>query len=49
MTLFDVSQGRKAGPSKSMMDHPVVCLTPVLGIGALVASKLNDSKGRVLR
>ncbi|CAK9005453.1 unnamed protein product [Durusdinium trenchii] len=40
-TLMDRVQGKKAGRSKSLLDHPVVVMTPVVSVAALAFAKLH--------
>eukprot|EP00448_Togula_jolla_P018065 CAMPEP_0170590654 /NCGR_PEP_ID=MMETSP0224-20130122/11983_1 /TAXON_ID=285029 /ORGANISM="Togula jolla, Strain CCCM 725" /LENGTH=376 /DNA_ID=CAMNT_0010914461 /DNA_START=51 /DNA_END=1181 /DNA_ORIENTATION=+ len=49
ITRYDVAQGQKPGRSRSMMDKPLFCLTPVVTLGVLVAVKLGRNKGTVQR
>lgn len=40
-TLMDQWQGKKAGRARSLMDHPVLVLTPVFTVAALAFAKLH--------
>ena len=40
-TLVDRWQGKKAGRAKSLLDHPVLVLTPVFSVAALAFAKLH--------
>ncbi|CAK9050394.1 Very-long-chain aldehyde decarbonylase GL1-10 (Protein GLOSSY 1-10) [Durusdinium trenchii] len=41
VTWMDRAQGKKAGRQRSMLDHPVVVLTPVFSVAALAFAKLH--------
>jgi len=43
-TSYDKEHGMKPGRSRSLLDKPLFCLTPVLGVGALAAVKLHRSQ-----
>ena len=40
-TLMDRVQGKKAGRTRSFLDHPVLVLTPVFSVAALAFAKLH--------
>mmetsp|Transcript_15543 Transcript_15543/g.36396 ORF Transcript_15543/g.36396 Transcript_15543/m.36396 type:complete len:382 (+) Transcript_15543:88-1233(+) len=47
ITRHDVAKSQKHGRGRSFFDHPVVCLTPVVSVGVLVALKLGSTRGVV--
>mmetsp|Transcript_5503 Transcript_5503/g.7769 ORF Transcript_5503/g.7769 Transcript_5503/m.7769 type:complete len:375 (-) Transcript_5503:524-1648(-) len=43
-TRYDKAHGMKAGRSKTILDHPLVVVTPVVGVASLVVLKLGSTQ-----